>query len=140
MLKALDISASGLVAQRTRMDAIATNVANMNSTRDENGDVAPFQARFVILETDSETATSSGGVGVKVKSVERDNVEPTYKFEPYHPHAIKEGPRKGYVAYPNVNLNAEFVDSLLATRAYEANIGVMEITKNMAQQSFRILG
>ena len=140
MLKALDISASGLVAQRTRMDAIATNIANMNSTRDENGDLAPFQARFVLLETDNNVGTSSGGVGVKVQSVERENVEPIYKYEPYHPHAIKEGPRKGYVAYPSVNLNAEFVDSLLATRAYEANIGVMEITKSMAQQSLRIIG
>jgi flagellar basal-body rod protein FlgC len=140
MLRALDISASGLIAQRTRMDAISTNVANMNSTRDENGDLAPFQARFVILETDAENATSSGGVGVKVKSVERESGEPSYKYEPYHPHAIKDGPRKGYVAYPSVNLNAEFVDALLATRAYEANVGVMEITKNMAQQALRILG
>jgi len=140
MLRALDISASGLVAQRTRMDAVSTNIANMNSTRDENGDLAPFQARFVILETDNTLATSSGGAGVKVKSVERENIEPTYKYEPYHPHAIKQGPRKGYVAYPTVNLNAEFVDAMLATRAYEANLGMMEITKNMAQQALRILG
>ena len=140
MLTSLDISASGLIAQRTRMDAIATNVANMNSTRDENGDLSPFQARFVLLETDNTVATSSGGVGVKVKSVEHEQVEPTYKYEPNHPHAIKEGARKGYVAYPSVNLNAEFVDALLATRAYEANVGVMEITKNMAQQSLRIIG
>ena len=139
-MNALDISATGLVAQRTRMDAIATNIANMNSTRDENGELAAFQSRFVILESDSSVATSSGGVGVKVQSIERENVEPTYKYEPYHPHAIKSGEHKGYVAYPSVNLNAEFVDSLLATRAYEANIGVMEMTKNMAQTSLRILG
>jgi flagellar basal-body rod protein FlgC len=140
MLNALDISASGLVAQRTRMDAISTNIANMNSTRDENGDLAPFQARFVVLETDSALQTASGGVGVKVKSVEKEAMDPTYKYEPYHPHAIKDGPRKGYVAYPSVNLNAEFVDAMLATRAYEANVGMMEITKNMAQQALRIVG
>lgn len=140
MLNALDISASGLVAQRTRMEAISTNIANMNSTRDENGDLAPFAARFVILETDNDLATAAGGVGVKVKSVERETIEPTYKHEPYHPHAIKAGPRKGYVAYPSVNLNAEFVDAMLATRAYEANVGMMEITKNMAQQALRIVG
>jgi len=140
MLNALDISASGLVAQRTRMDAISSNIANMSATRNENGDLAPYQSRFVILETDSDLQTSSGGIGVKVKSVEKETIEPTYKYEPYHPHAIKDGPKKGYVAYPSVNLNAEFVDAMLATRAYEANVGMMEITKGMAQQALRILG
>ena len=140
MLNALDISASGLVAQRTRMDAISSNIANMSATRDENGELSPYQARFVILETDTDLQTSSGGIGVKVKSVEKETIEPTYKYEPYHPHAIKEGPKQGYVAYPSVNLNAEFVDAMLATRAYEANVGMMEITKGMAQQALRILG
>jgi flagellar basal-body rod protein FlgC len=112
----------------------------MNATRNENGDLSPFQARFVILETDSNLQTSSGGIGVKVKSVEKETIEPTYKYEPYHPHAIKDGPKKGYVAYPSVNLNAEFVDAMLATRAYEANVGMMEITKSMAHQALRILG
>ena len=140
MLNALDISASGLVAQRTRMDAISSNIANMNATRNENGELQPFQGRFVILETDTNLQTSAGGIGVKVKSVEKESIEPTYKYEPYHPHAIKEGAHKGYVAYPTVNLNAEFVDAMLATRAYEANVGMMEITKNMAQQALRIVG
>ncbi len=140
MLKALDISASGLVAQRTRMDAVSSNIANINSTRNENGELAPYRGRFVILETDKAMQTSSGGIGVKVKSVEQETIEPTYKYEPHHPHAIKEGPRQGYVAYPSVNLNAEFVDAMLATRAYEANIGMMEMTKNMAQQALRIIG
>ena len=140
MMNALDISASGLVAQRTRLDAISSNIANMSTTRDENGQLKPYQSRFVVLETDDKLKTSSGGIGVKVKSVEREDVEPAYKFEPHHPHAIQDGPKKGYVAYPNVNMNAEFVDALLATRAYEANIGVMEVTKSMAQQSLRIIG
>ena len=52
----------------------------------------------------------------------------------------KKGPKKGYVAYPQVNMTAEMVDALVATRAYEANIGAMELSKNMAQQSLRILG
>lgn len=140
MLNALDISASGLVAQRTRMDAISSNIANMSATRNENGELSPYQSRFVILETDTDLQTSSGGIGVKVKSVEKETIEPTYKYEPNHPHAIKEGAHKGYVAYPSVNLNAEFVDAMLATRAYEANVGMMEITKGMAQQALRILG
>jgi flagellar basal-body rod protein FlgC len=140
MLNALDISASGLVAQRTRMEAISTNIANMNATRNENGDLQPFQARFAVLETDTNLQTSSGGIGVKVKSVEKETVEPTYKYEPFHPHAIKDGAHKGYVAYPSVNLNAEFVDAMLATRAYEANLGMMEMTRSMAQQALRIVG
>lgn len=140
MMNALDISASGLIAQRTRLDAISSNIANMSTTRDENGDLQPFQSRFVVLETDAELKTASGGIGVKVKSVQREQVEPSYKFEPNHPHAIQSGPKKGFVAYPNVNMNAEFVDALLATRAYEANIGVMEISKGMAQQALRIIG
>jgi flagellar basal-body rod protein FlgC len=112
----------------------------MSTTRDENGELKAFQSRFVVLEPDDELKTSSGGIGVKVKSVERENVEPLYRYEPNHPHAIQTGPRKGYVAYPNVNMNAEFVDALLATRAYEANVGVMEVTKNMSQQTLRIIG
>lgn len=140
MISALDISTSGLIAQRTRLDAISSNIANLSTTRDENGELAPFQARFVTLETDDKLKTATGAVGVKVKSIEKDNVEPTYKYEPNHPYAIKEGQHKGFVAYPSINLNAEFVDALLATRAYEANVGVMEITKNLSQQSLRILG
>ena len=140
MMNALDISASGLIAQRTRLDAISSNIANMSTTRDENGDLQPFQSRFVVLETDPQLKTASGAIGVKVKSVQRDNVEPTYKFEPNHPHAIASGEKKGFVAYPNINMNAEFVDALLATRAYEANIGVMEVSKSMAQQALRIIG
>ena len=62
-----------------------------------------------------------------------------YKWQPEHPLAIKEGRWEGYVAYPNINLTTEFVDALEATRAYEANIGVIETTKNMGQQSLRIL-
>jgi flagellar basal-body rod protein FlgC len=140
MLGALDISTSGLIAQRTRLEAISSNIANMSTTRDENGELQPYQSRFVILETDEQLKSNAGGIGVKVKSVERENVEPLYRYEPNHPHAISDGPRKGYVAYPNVNMNAEFVDALLATRAYEANVGVMEVTKNMMQQSLRIIG
>src|SRR5882757_6459368 len=91
MMNALDISASGLVAQRTRMEAISTNIANMNATRNENGDLHPFQARFAVLETDTNLQTSSGGIGVKVKSVEKETVEPTYKYEPFHRHAGVRG-------------------------------------------------
>jgi flagellar basal-body rod protein FlgC len=89
---------------------------------------------------DDELTTSQGATGVKVASVETEEVEPLYKFQPNHPHAIQDGKWKGYVAYPNVNMTAEFVDALEATRAYEANVGVIEISKNLSQQTLRILG
>ena len=82
----------------------------------------------------------SGATGVKVASVETETVEPNYKYQPGHPMAIQDGPREGYVAYPNVNMTREFVDALEASRAYEANIGVMEVTKNLGQQTLRIIG
>ena len=71
--------------------------------------------------------------------METEDVEPQYKYQPNHPLAIKEGDKKGYVAYPNINMTREFVDALEATRAYEANIGVMEVSKNLGQQTLRIL-
>jgi flagellar basal-body rod protein FlgC len=139
MISALDISTSALVAQRTRLNTIASNIANMSSVRNEDGDVDPYQARFVVFREDNDLKTSSGATGVKVDSIESESVEPSYKYQPGHPLAITEGPRKGYVAYPNINMSREFVDALEATRAYEANIGVMEITKNLGQQTLRIL-
>jgi flagellar basal-body rod protein FlgC len=140
MLSTLDISGSALVAQRTRLNAISSNIANISTTHNERGEPEPFQPRYVVFQADSGNASPHGGVGVKVSSVEVEETEPLYKFEPQNPLAMKEGPRKGYVAYPNINLTAEFVDALEATRAYEANIGVIETTKNLGAQTLRILG
>ena len=139
MISAIDISTSALVAQRARMNAIASNLANMSTTRNEKGELKPFQARYVTFEANDELSTSQGAAGVKVGSVETEQVEPLYKYQPNHPHAITEGKWKGYVAYPNVNMTTEFVDALEATRSYEANVGVIEISKSMSQQTLRIL-
>ncbi len=135
MISALDISTSALVAQRVRLDAISSNLANMSSARNENGQVEPYKARYVVFQADEDMKTSHGAVGVKVSSVETETIEPRYKYQPGHPLADQ----RGYVAYPNVNMTAEFVDALEATRAYEANIGVMEVTKSLGQQTLRIL-
>lgn len=141
MIPAIDISTSALVAQRVRLDTVSSNIANLTSMeRDENGNMQPYQARYVIFQTDDKLETKQGGVGVKVSSVETEKIEPLYRWQPSHPYAIKEGPKRGYVAYPRVNMTAEMVDAMVATRAYEANIGAMELSKNMAQQSLRILG
>lgn len=139
MISALDISTSGLVAQRVRLNAISSNLANMSSVRNENGELAPYQARYAVFQADEDLATSYGAAGVKVASVETENVEPNYRYQPGHPLAIKQGKWKGYVAYPRINMTTEFVDALEATRAYEANVGVIEITKSMSQQTLRIL-
>jgi flagellar basal-body rod protein FlgC len=74
-------------------------------------------------------------MGVEVSSVETEDVAPRLKYQPNHPDADE----RGMVAYPNVNMTQEFVDALEATRAYEANIGVIEVTKNLNQQTLRIL-
>jgi len=138
MFPALDISTSALVAQRIRMNAISSNLANISTTHNEQGKPEPYQPRFVIFQTD-ESMGANGAAGVKVGSVEIDQLEPRLKYQPGHPDAIQEGPNKGYVAYPNINMMTEFTDALEAARSYEANLGAMEISKDLQQQTLRIL-
>ena len=138
MFPSLDISTSGLVAQRIRMNAISSNLANLSTTHNERGEAKPYQARFVIFETD-ESVGVGGAAGVRVSSVETDDSEPLLKYQPGHPDAVKEGPNKGYVAYPNVNMMTQMTDAMEAARAYEANLGAIEITKDLQQQTLRIL-
>jgi flagellar basal-body rod protein FlgC len=135
MFSSLDVSTSGLVAQRARLNAISSNIANMSTTRNEKGEPEPYQPRYVTFQTDTKLTTPGGGAGVKIGSVEHSQEPPLMKYEPGHPDADPQG----YVRYPAVNMTSEFVDALEATRAYEANIGVIEVTKNMAQESLRII-
>jgi flagellar basal-body rod protein FlgC len=135
MFPALDISTSGLVAQRTRLNAISSNIANMSTTRNELGEPEPFQPRFVTFQTDTNLATVAGGSGVKIGSVEYSQEPPKMKYEPGHPDADD----RGFVHYPAVDMTMEFVNALEATRSYEANIGVIEVTKNITEQSLRIV-
>jgi flagellar basal-body rod protein FlgC len=140
MFAALDISTSALTAERLRMDAISGNMANVSTTRNEKGEAVPYQPRFVIFSTDNSIPNSEGAEGVKVDSVETAQVEPRYKYQPGHPDAIKQGPHQGYVAYPDIDITTEMVDALEASRAYEANVGVVEMSKSMIQQALRIVG
>ena len=135
MFSSLDVSTSGLVAQRTRLNAISSNIANMSTTRNELGEAEPYQPRFVTFQTDTQITTPGGGAGVKIGSVEQSTEPPQMKYEPGHPDADE----RGFVRYPAVNMTMEFVDALEATRAYEANIGVIEVTKNMTEQTLRII-
>jgi flagellar basal-body rod protein FlgC len=139
MLSALDISTSGLVAQRIRMNTISSNLANISTTQNEAGEAKPYQPKYPVFEAD-DSVGANGAAGVRVAEVKTDEtVEPRWKFEPGHPDAVKEGARKGWVAYPGVNMMVEFTDALEAARAYEANLGTMEISKDMIAQTLRIL-
>lgn len=135
MFNAFDVSTSGLVAQRTRLNAISSNLANMSTTRNEQGESQAYRPRYVTFQTDTDISTSGGGNGVSVASVEYSSEPPLMKYQPGHPDADQNG----YVAYPNVDMTTEFVDALEATRAYEANIGVIEITKDLGAQTLRIV-
>jgi flagellar basal-body rod protein FlgC len=135
MFSSLDVSTSGLVAQRARLNAISSNIANMSTTRNERGEPEPYQPRYVTFETDTLLTTPGGGAGVKIGAVEYSTEPPQMKYEPGHPDADA----RGMVSYPAVNMTMEFVDALEATRAYEANIGVIEVTKNMTEQTLRII-
>jgi flagellar basal-body rod protein FlgC len=135
MFGTFDVSTSALVAQRQRLNAISSNLANISTTRNEKGEPEAYQPRYVTFQTDAALTTSGGGHGVKVASVEYSKEPPLMKYEPGHPDANAGG----YVSYPNVDMTVEFVDALEATRAYEANIGVLEITKEMGNRTLQII-
>jgi len=136
MFRTLDISTSGLVAQRHRMNTIAGNIANINTTRDDKGNLSPFQRRLVTFAADSDTEESvARGHGVKFDvAVDRES-EPRKVHNPGHPDADAEG----NVSYPNINLTMEFVNAVEASRAYEANVAAIDVTKSMASETLKIL-
>jgi flagellar basal-body rod protein FlgC len=135
MVSMFDVSTSGLVAQRMRLNAISSNLANMSTTRNERGEIEPYTPRYVTFQTDTELTTWGGGQGVKVGTVEYSKEPPVLKHDPGHPDANADG----YVAIPNVDMTTEFVDAIEATRAYEANIGVLEISKDMGNRTLQII-
>jgi len=138
MFGALDISTSALVAQRTRMDAIAGNVANASTPAAPDGQAGPYQRRVVIFAP-GNPAAGRGAPGVHVAGVVKDSSPPTMRYEPGHPLAAEQGKWKGYVAYPNVDLSIEMINALEAARAYEANVTVMGVTKGMISSALRLL-
>ena len=121
----------------TVMIQISNNIANIKSTHTSKGEKVPFQARTVVFQ--SEDQGGNGAAGVKVSSIDTVPSEPIWRREPNHPDAVKAGPHAGEVAYPNIDLMSEFTNALEAARSYEANLGAMDITKNMEQQTLKIL-
>jgi flagellar basal-body rod protein FlgC len=129
---ALDISASGLYAERTRMDVIANNLANVNSTRTPEG--GPFRRQLVILKGMEGGALGSPG-GVRVAGVVDDPTPFPLVYNPGHPDADAEG----YVQMPNVNVVEEMVDMITALRAYEANITAIDASKSIIGSTLDII-
>lgn len=138
MESAFDISASALRAQRVRMNVIAHNVANANTTRDVNGEPMPYRRRMVIFR---EGAPEMGHPkdGVSVLQVMEDPTEFRLEWNPDHPDAIKDGPQAGYVRMPNLQPLVEMVDFIEASRAYEANLSVIDVTKSLGASALRII-
>ncbi|MBL8879933.1 MAG: flagellar basal body rod protein FlgC [Phycisphaerales bacterium] len=134
MIGSLDISGSALIAQRARMDVIAGNMANASSTHQEDGAPEPYRRRFVVFEP----GAAGTGIGVRVADVREDESDFELRHDPSHPDALREGPLKGYVRYPNVSMTMEYVDALEAARAYEANLSMMNLSRGMIQSALRL--
>ena len=143
-LNTLSISGSGMTAQRLRLDVTANNIANIETTRTEDG--GPYRRKMVILEakepsfqkvfenTLHEQQVYTEGKGVRVSAVIEDETELRPVYDPEHPDADAEG----YVMMPNIDLVKETADAMAATQAYQANITAFNATKLMAQKALEI--
>jgi len=141
LFKVIDIAASGMTAQRTRLNIISMNLANANTTRTEDGN--PYRRKTVIFEAAATGSSFDDNLqramedhiyGVKVSRIEP--VKGSFKkiFDPSHPDADD----KGYVFLPNVNLVQEMVNMLNANRSYEANAAAIKAAKDMAMRALEI--
>lgn len=133
------ISASGLSAERLRMDTISSNIANANTTRTEEGGpyrrkIAVFQERLKTEMDKQSRNINKIGLGVRAVGIVEDDSELQRVFDPNHPDADEEG----YVLMPNVNILNEMVDMIAATRAYEANVTSMNASKSMLLKALEI--
>jgi flagellar basal-body rod protein FlgC len=141
--RAMEITASGLNAERSRMNALASNLANARTTRTEAGgpykrldpvfQAVPIANRFQELANDPTARAASV---VEVRGVQEDQSPPQMVYDPAHPDADANG----YVALPNVNVVQEMVNMITASRAYEAGVTVMQTVKGMARSALSIGG
>lgn len=137
MYGGLDISVSGMIAQRTRVDSIAANIASKDAVADPAGGTSPFRRKIAILMPGDPSAKTPEGrkLGVHVSEIAEDQSEFRKVYDPGNKFADKDG----YVLYPNVDPVMENVNLLEAARAYEANVTAAEATKAMVAQALRIL-
>ena len=143
-LNTLSISGSGMTAQRLRLDVTADNIANIETTRTEDG--GPYRRKMVVLEAKEPSfrkvfentlygrQTYTEGNGVRAAAVIEDQTELKPVYDPEHPDADADG----YVMMPNIDLVKETADAMAATQAYQANITAFNATKLMAQKALEI--
>jgi len=136
---AMEIVSSGLTAERVRLNVTASNLANANTTRTEEG--GPYQRRDPMFKATNVAAERGfqdqlDGVlkGVEITEIVKDESPPRLVFDPKHPDADEEG----YVALPNVNMVEEMVNMVMASRAYEAGVTAMKSVKDMANKALQI--
>jgi len=141
MYGALDISTGGMVAQRTRAETIAANIANRGTILDKDGQVNPYRRRQVMFAPGDPSATTKAGreMGVHVARIDVDQSPFNMRWDPDSPYAYKTGQQAGYVPEPNINPAVEQINMLEASRAYEANVSAAEATKSMFSQMLRLL-
>lgn len=130
--KSMQISATGLSAERLRMDTITSNMANARTTRDAAGNKSPYVRKIAVfqeaLDANKEMA------GVKAVKIENDNSPLRREYDPTHPDADADG----YVTMPNVNVLNEMADMMVATRSYEANVDTFNALKSMFSKALEI--
>lgn len=136
IINSMAISASGLTAERLRMDLIASNVANINTTRTPEG--GPYRRKVAVFAEQLEQAIKDKekfpGKGVQVAAIAEDQSPPKLVYNPSHPDANEQG----YVEMPNINIVTEMVDLITASRSYEANVTVLNAAKSMALKALEI--
>ena len=137
MYGALDISTSGMIAQRTRMAVVASNIANANSIENDQGEYEPYLRRAAMFSAGDPSSGSSNGrsMGVHIAEIHVDEQALEPRYMPGHKFADE----KGYVMVPSIDPTAEMVNGMTAARAYEANVTAAETTKNMMSQALRLL-
>jgi len=136
LISGIDVTAGALNAQKTRLDIVAQNIANAQTTRTAKG--GPYQRQVVSFETELlRQGGSMGrvtGQGVKVGGITADRTPGQQVFNPQHPDAGADG----LVTMPNVNLSYEMVDLITASRSYEANLSVVKNARQMAMKALQI--
>lgn len=137
ILSGIQSAASALTAERTRLDVIAENIANAQTTRGPDG--RPYQRRVVVFETVLQQATDRSGTAhapsvVRVARIQADPRPPLLVYRPGHPDADAQG----MVALPNINVHEEMADLIAASRAFEANLAVVKNARAMALQALAI--
>lgn len=124
------ISASALSAERLRMDVISSNIANMRTTRTEDG--GAYVRKIAVFEENFDSKL--GALGVKAVEIKEDESEMKYEYDPTHPDANEDG----YVEYPNVDILVEKADLMTAQRAYESNVDTLNAQKNIISKALEI--